>query len=69
MKVYLKHWEEQTKLLAEILNVIPGLGLGDLITILLGNAIPLEKLIPTGYDQLTKLINCYVNGLSIFYSC
>ena len=30
--------------LANILNVIPGLGLGDLITILLGNAIPVDKL-------------------------
>lgn len=37
------------KLLTNILNVIPGLGLGDLITILLGNAIPVSKLIPTGY--------------------
>ena len=52
------------KLLTNILNVIPGLGLGDLITILLGNAIPLEKLIPTGYIN-AKIINCYVNGLSI----
>ena len=52
------------KLLTNILNVIPGLGLGDLITILLGNAIPLEKLIPTGYIN-AKIINCHVNGLSI----
>ena len=52
------------KLLTNILNVIPGLGLGDLITILLGNAIPLEKLIPTGYIN-AKIINCTVNGLSI----
>ena len=40
------------KLLSNILNVIPGLGLGDLITILLGNAIPLSKLIPTGYKNV-----------------
>ena len=53
-----------TKLLAEILNVIPGLGLGDLITILLGNAIPLEKLIPTGYIN-AKIVGCSINGLTI----
>lgn len=37
--------------LASLLNVIPGLGLGDLVTILLGgnNTLPLENLIPTGY--------------------
>lgn len=52
------------KLLANILNVIPGLGLGDLITILLGNAIPLEKLIPTGYIN-PKIVNCNLNGLTI----
>ena len=52
------------KLLTNILNVIPGLGLGDLITILLGNAIPLEKLIPTGYIN-AQIMNCTVNGLSI----
>lgn len=53
-----------TKLLANILNVIPGLGLGDLITILLGNAIPLEKLIPTGYIN-AKIVGCSINGLTI----
>lgn len=52
------------KLLTNILNVIPGLGLGDLITILLGNAIPLKKLIPTGYIN-AKIMNCTVNGLKI----
>ena len=52
------------KLLTNILNVIPGLGLGDLITILLGNAIPLKKLIPTGYIN-AKIKNCSINGLSI----
>ena len=52
------------KLLTNILNVIPGLGLGDLITILLGNAIPLSKLIPTGYIN-AKIKNCSINGLSI----
>ena len=54
-----------TKLLANILNVIPGLGLGDLITILLGNAIPLKDLIPTGYIN-AKIVNCNINGLTIF---
>lgn len=53
-----------TKLLASLLNLIPGLGLGDLITILLGNAIPLSKLIPTGYIN-AKIKNCSINGLSI----
>ena len=51
-------------LLTNILNLIPGLGLGDLITILLGNAIPLSKLIPTGYIN-AKIKNCSINGLSI----
>lgn len=53
-----------TKLLAGLLNLIPGLGLGDLITILLGNAIPVSKLIPTGYIN-AKIKNCSINGLSI----
>ena len=52
------------KLLTNILNVIPGLGLGDLITILLGNAIPLSKLIPTGYIN-PKIVNCNINNLTI----
>ena len=52
------------KLLTGILNVIPGLGLGDLITILLGNAIPLEKLIPTGYIN-AKFVDCSINNLSL----
>ena len=52
------------KLLTNILNVIPGLGLGDLIKILLVNAIPLGKLIPTGYIN-PKIVNCNVNGLTI----
>ena len=52
------------KILANILNVIPGLGLGDLITILLGNAIPLDKLIPTGYKN-PKIINCSIDRLNL----
>lgn len=53
-----------TKLLSGLLNLIPGLGLGDLITILLNNAIPLSKLIPTGYIN-AKIKNCSINGLCI----
>ena len=34
--------------LATLLNVIPGLGLGDLINVLLDNALPVGDLIPTG---------------------
>ena len=52
------------KLLTNILNVIPGLGLGDLIKILLGNAIPLGKLIPTGYIN-PKIVNCNIHSLTI----
>ena len=50
-------------LLANILNVIPGLGLGDLITILLGGAIDVSKLIPTAYIN-AKIVNCRVEGLN-----
>ena len=50
-------------LLAKILNGIPGLGLGDLITILLGNAIPVDKLIPTGYKNVV-IQDCMINGLT-----
>lgn len=50
-------------LLANILNVIPGLGLGDLITILLGGVIDVGKLIPTTYIN-AKIVNCHVEGLN-----
>ena len=53
---------ELVRFLAAVLNAIPGLGLGDLITILLGNVIPLDKLIPTGYTSAI-IQNCEVNGL------
>ena len=53
---------ELVQFLAAVLNAIPGLGLGDLITILLGNVIPLDKLIPTGYTSAI-IQNCEVNGL------
>lgn len=49
--------------LSSLLNVIPGLGLGDLITILLQNALPVGDLIPTGYKNVS-VINCKVEGLT-----
>ena len=50
-------------LLSSLLNAIPGLGLGDLITILLENALPVGNLIPTGYKNVT-IHNCHVDGLT-----
>ena len=50
-------------ILSSLLNAIPGLGLGDLITILLKNALPVGNLIPTGYKNVT-IQNCYVDGLT-----
>ena len=52
------------KILSKILNVIPGLGLGDLITILLGNVIKLDKLIPIAYINPT-IDNCNIEELSL----
>lgn len=49
--------------LSSLLNVIPGLGLGDLITILLDNALPVGSLIPTGYKNV-NIKNCHVKNLS-----
>ena len=37
------------KALAILLNIVPGVGLGDLITVLLQNNVPLGNLIPIGY--------------------
>lgn len=37
------------KALEALLSVLPGIGLGDLIQILLGNVVDVSKLIPTGY--------------------
>lgn len=48
--------------LSSLLNAIPGLGLGDLITILLENALPVGNLIPTGYKNVS-IKNCHVVGL------
>lgn len=51
------------KALASLLNAIPGLGLGDLITILLDNALPVGSLIPTGYyNPIVR--NCVVENLN-----
>lgn len=52
-----------TDFLSSLLNVIPGLGLGDLITILLENALPLGSLIPTGYIN-PKVTDCTVENLT-----
>ena len=49
--------------LAAILNAIPAIGLGDLVTILLGNALPVNSLVPTNYI-VPELTNCEVNGLT-----
>ena len=51
------------KALSALLNVIPGLGLGDLITILLDNALPVGSLIPTGYKNV-NIKNCNVENLA-----
>lgn len=48
------------KILSNLLNVVPGVGLGDLITILLENDVPLGQLIPSGYYN-PKLTNCSVS--------
>ena len=49
--------------LSSLLNAIPGLGLGDLITILLNNALPVGSLIPTGYKNV-NIENCHVENLA-----
>lgn len=50
-------------LLANVLNIIPGIGLGDLVTILLDNGLALGNLVPTGY-KAPQIKNCGVNGLT-----
>lgn len=50
-------------LLSGLLNIVPGLGLGDLITILLQNGLTLDQLIPTGYAN-AQIENCQVSGAS-----
>ena len=49
--------------LSSLLNAIPGLGLGDLITILLDNALSVDSLIPTGYKNV-NIKNCHVENLA-----
>lgn len=51
------------RLLKRLLDLIPGLGVGDIITILLGNALPLNQLLPVGYES-PRLTGCTVTGLS-----
>lgn len=50
-------------LLAGVLNVVPAIGLGDLITIIGDNALPLGQLIAVGYVNPT-VNNCTVQGLT-----
>ena len=53
--------------LANLLNVIPILGLGDVVTILLNGTLGLDKLIPIGYTN-AKISDCsvsYVNSTAI----
>ena len=57
-----KALELTVDVLSSLLNAIPGLGLGDLITILLENALPVGNLIPTGYKNVS-ITNCHVVGL------
>ena len=47
------------KILSTLLNIVPGVGLGDLITVLLQNDVPLGNLIPTGYHK-PIITNCSV---------
>ena len=57
-----KALELTVDVLSSLLNAIPRLGLGDLITILLENALPVGNLIPTGYKNVS-ITNCCVVGL------
>ena len=52
--------------LSSLLNAIPGLGLGDLITILLDNALPVGSLIPTGYKNV-NIKYCHVENLALIF--
>ncbi len=52
-----------SNVLATILNAVPALGLGDLITILLDNALAIGDLVPTNYIA-PKVNSCEVNGLT-----
>lgn len=50
---------DTVEILSNLLNLIPGLGLGDLITVLLKNNIDLGNLIPIGYYN-PQINNCSV---------
>ena len=50
--------------LSAVLNIIPGLGLGDLITLLLNNALPVGNLIPTGYHS-PVITSCRVDNCTL----
>lgn len=50
---------ETVKLLSKVLNIIPGIGLGDIITLLLEKNVPLGRLIPIGYYK-TQFKDCSV---------
>ena len=56
---YRNFWEEVTGLLTALLNILPGVGLGDFITVLLKNDIGLGALIPTAYYK-PNIENCNV---------
>ena len=50
--------------LADTLNVIPFLGLGDLIDVLLNNALPLGSLIPIGYNH-PNINHCIARNVTL----
>ncbi len=50
--------------LSGVLNLIPGVGLGDLIKVLLDNALPLKNLIPTGYNS-PVLTRCVADDITL----
>lgn len=51
-------------ILSSVLNIIPGLGLGDLINVLLENGLALGDLIPVGYASPT-LDNCVADNVTL----
>lgn len=58
-----KELGDAVKLLTNILNEIPGVGLGDLVTILLENGLAVGKLVPVGYTA-PVLSDCHVRDLN-----
>ncbi len=49
-----------------VLNLIPGIGLGDLVTILAQNVLHLDQIIPTGYVE-TKIDACTVDNCTLSF--